>query len=152
MLPGQGSLEVIDDGVGMTLSTIQRAWMEPATLYRKRRPQSEEFGRRVLGEKGIGRFAASRLAETLEVITRRRAQPKEVHVLFDWSQFDDEDRYLDEVEAKLWEAKPAEIARTGALVQLWEDETSPPNRADHGTILRMERLRGRSSAEQFGRS
>src|SRR5690349_8025646 len=57
---GTGSVSVIDDGHGMSLETIEQTWMEPATLHRKRDPRSEKFRRRVLGEKGIGRFAASR--------------------------------------------------------------------------------------------
>ena len=59
---GAGRIEVVDNGHGMSLDTIQGTWMEPGTIYRKRHTRSEELGRRVLGEKGIGRFAASRLA------------------------------------------------------------------------------------------
>ena len=88
----QGPLEI---GHGMSLETIRTTWMEPATLFRKRQQRSEQYGRRVLGEKGIGRFAASRLANTLEVVTRRAGEGREIRVLFDWSQFDDEHKYLD---------------------------------------------------------
>jgi HSP90 family molecular chaperone len=94
---GQGRIEVMDNGHGMSLETIQSTWMEPATLFRKRQQRSEQYSRRVLGEKGIGRFAASRLANTLEVVTRRAGEEREIRALFDWSQFDDESRYLDEV-------------------------------------------------------
>jgi hypothetical protein len=59
---GQGMIEIIDNDYGMSLDTIQNAWMEPAILIKKRQTRSEQRGRRVLGEKGIGRFAASRLA------------------------------------------------------------------------------------------
>src|SRR5205807_4309483 len=50
-------------------------------------------------EKGIGRFAASRLANNLEVVTRRAGEDREIRALFDWSQFDDEQKYLDQDEA-----------------------------------------------------
>jgi hypothetical protein len=83
---GQGMIEVIDNGHGMSLETIQTAWMEPATLIKKRQTRSEQRKRRVLGEKGIGRFAASRLANVLEVVTRRIGMGSEVQVFFDWSQ------------------------------------------------------------------
>lgn len=99
---GQGRIEIVDNGHGMFPETILMTWMEPATLFRKRQRRSEQCGRRVLGEKGIGHFAASRLADYLELVTRRAGADREVRVFFDWSQFDDEHKYLDQVEA-LWE-------------------------------------------------
>jgi DNA mismatch repair ATPase MutL len=32
---GQGRIEVMDNGHGVSLETIQTPWMEPATLFRK---------------------------------------------------------------------------------------------------------------------
>lgn len=119
---GQGRIEVIDNGHGMSLETIQTAWMEPATLMRKRQRRSEERGRRVLGEKGIGRFAASRLADRLEVVTRRAGMDRQVQVFFDWRQFDDEQKYLDQVQALWEEVEPAEICPGGTIQTLWEEE------------------------------
>src|SRR6266568_4765763 len=52
--PGQGGIDILDDGHGMTLATILSAWLEPATVFRRRTPHSEELHRPVLGEKGIG--------------------------------------------------------------------------------------------------
>ncbi|MEN1543691.1 ATP-binding protein, partial [Pseudomonas aeruginosa] len=93
---GEGSIHVIDNGKGMDRSTVERAWMEPATPSKVKNKVSES-GRRVLGEKGIGRFAASRLADELELVSRRRGGAEEVRAVFDWTQFDDEEKYLDEV-------------------------------------------------------
>src|SRR4051794_503887 len=62
---GAGAIEIIDDGHGMTLDTVRDAFLEPATQYRARETRSEEFARVVTGEKGIGRFAVSRLADEL---------------------------------------------------------------------------------------
>jgi signal transduction histidine kinase len=126
----------------MSLETIQTAWMEPATLVRKRQPRSEQRGRRVLGEKGVGRFAASRLADRLEVVTRRAGMDREVRAFFDWSQFDDEQKYLDQVQALWEEIQPAEICPGGAIQALWEEGEKPEaSELTHGTILRMEGLR-----------
>ncbi|MCG2777247.1 MAG: ATP-binding protein, partial [Desulfobacterales bacterium] len=88
---GRGRVDILDNGHGMSLETIRETWMEPATLYRRQQSLSEIYKRRVLGEKGIGRFAASRLADSLEVLTRRIKSPKEVRVFFDWGQFDNSD-------------------------------------------------------------
>ena len=147
---GKGRIEVIDNGHGMTLETIRSTWMEPATLMRKREPRSRGRGRRVLGEKGIGRFAASRLANFLEVVTRGLETEKEIRVFLDWEQFDDESKYLDQMEI-LWEEEvPTEIRPSGLKDQLcrfkseWEDE-----RFSHGTVLRMEGLRAEWNATKF---
>ena len=132
----------MDNGHGMSLETMQTTWMEPATLFRKRQQRSEQYGRRVLGEKGIGRFAASRLANTLEVVTRRTGEDREIRALFDWSQFDDEQKYLDEVEVLWEESAPAEICPGGTIQTLWKEEQTPESsELTHGTILRMEGLR-----------
>lgn len=140
---GKGSIEVIDNGHGMALTTIQTTWMEPATLIKKRCSKSEGKQRRVLGEKGIGRFAASKLADYLEVTTRRAGVVSEVRALFDWSQFDDQDKYLDQVEALWEETEPSEICPGGTIEALWKMDQEDPEPGDltHGTILRMESLR-----------
>lgn len=139
---GTGKIEVIDNGHGMKLETIQTTWMEPATLSRKRQRRSLRLGRRVLGEKGIGRFATSRLANFLEVVTRPIGSDDEVRVYFDWAQFDDERKYLDEIQV-LWEEEPpTEFCQGGTLDQLWDFKgAQPEDNSNHGTILRMEELR-----------
>ncbi len=147
---GQGRIEVIDNGHGMSLETIQTTWMEPATLFRKRQTYSEEHRRRVLGEKGIGRFAASRLADKLEVVTRRPDAPYEVRVLFDWLQFDDESKYLDQVAISWEQIEPADICPSGGIEALWEADVAPEAReVTHGTILRMDGLRKTWGGEQL---
>lgn len=153
--PEKGRIEVIDNGHGMSLETIKTAWLEPATLMKKNRPRSEQRHRRVLGEKGIGRFAASRLANFLEVVTRRHVMEQEVRVFFDWSQFDDEEKYLDQVEVLWEEVQPSEICPDGTLEILWDEAiwgkagASEQDEISHGTILRMEQLRNSWETKHF---
>ncbi len=139
---GRGQVEVIDNGHGMTLETIQTTWMEPATLSKKQQRRSFGLGRRVLGEKGIGRFASSRLANFLEVVTRPIDSEEEIRAFFDWSQFDNEHKYLDEIQV-LWEQEPPnELRPSGTLQRLWDFSGEPTeDELRHGTILRMEELR-----------
>jgi signal transduction histidine kinase len=149
--PGKGCIEVIDNGHGMELNTVQTVWMEPATPSKRDRHRSEKFERRYLGEKGIGRFASSRLAHELEVISRRDGAAKEIYALFDWRQFEDDLKYLDEV-LILWEERtPADVKAGGTIELLWRTErTLPPsNMLGHGTILRMSSLKQRWEARQF---
>lgn len=137
---GQGRIEIMDSGHGMSIDTIEKAWLEPATNFRKRNRLSEK-GRRVLGEKGIGRFAASRLAKKLEVISRRSGSDKEIIAFFDWSKFDDENKYLDEIEVNWEERKPTEICPTGSIKALcWDTDEVIPEKLKKGTIIRMDYL------------
>ena len=52
----------------MTLADIEQKWMEPATSDKRDR-QVSPGGRRLLGSKGIGRFAAARLGRYLELVS-----------------------------------------------------------------------------------
>lgn len=117
LLPGQGAIMISDNGDGMTLQTIRGTWMEPATISKLRRTTTRK-GRRVTGEKGIGRFAAARIARVLEMTTVPRGTAEQIKVRFDWGAFEDEARYLDEIKCS-WEVGPA----------------AP--RAYHGTTLRL---------------
>ena len=148
----QGMIEVIDNGHGMSLDTIRTAWMEPATLVKRQRSRSEKFGRRVLGEKGIGRFAASRLAERLDVVTKRDEVANQTQVLFDWTQFDDPDLFLDEVKVSWYQQPASEFARLGAVRALWGPDEDPIDaELRHGTILRMQTLNSDWGKAEFGR-
>jgi hypothetical protein len=130
--PG-GSLEVRDDGIGMDVSTLLGRWMEPAasTKVGKGR-QITPRGRRVLGEKGVGRFAADKLASSLEIVTRCNGRPDEVQAVVDWDRYDNGSLLLSEVQNR-WEVRPAR-------------EVAP-----HGTLLRMTGLRAVWSERMFRR-
>ena len=150
--PGKGRIEVIDNGHGMELKTVQTVWMEPATPSKRGKlRRTDKFKRRFLGEKGIGRFASSRLANELEVISRKKGAAKEVYGLFDWRQFDDEKKYLDEI-LILWEERaPIEIKPGGAIDLLWgsEDKMPSSHARESGTILRMTSLKQKWEAQHF---
>lgn len=85
--PESAEIVIADDGVGMSLETVRTAWMEPATSFKKENKRTDR-GRRVLGEKGIGRFAAARLANKLEMITKQASEDYELWVALDWELFD----------------------------------------------------------------
>jgi len=147
---GHGGIDVIDNGHGMTTDTMREAFMQPATLHRVQAKFSERFGRRVLGEKGIGRFAVSRLADELVLLTRRQGTRHETVATFDWTDFDAPDAFLDQVEVLWEETPPREITAVGMLGALPDNQDDIE--LDHGTVLRMERLRGdwnRAKIEQL---
>src|SRR5262249_22943843 len=76
--PG-GTITVTDDGTGMDLETVLGVWMEPgATSKRNSSIRSTDRRRRMLGEKGVGRFAADKLGRHLELVSRRTGAASEV--------------------------------------------------------------------------
>lgn len=119
------SIEILDDGDGMDLETILRAWLEPATRQKRggRWKRRTALGRFPLGEKGVGRFAADKLGADLVLITRARGAPNEVVLRVSWGLFE-ADGYLDEVESH-WEVRPPEHFEG----------------ASHGTLIRIGNLR-----------
>lgn len=121
------SITISDDGCGMSLKTIQEAWMEPATIMKKRNKISPSRTRRYTGEKGIGRFASAKLSEKLKIVTRAKSE-NEVIATFNWEDFSNDDAYLDEVKCS-WEVKhPNDIKNTGTILHLsnlnsyWDEE------------------------------
>ncbi len=124
----KGRIDVWDDGQGMDVETLQRSWLDIATETKRRQPRSQG-GRRVLGEKGIGRLAASRLGQEM-MLTTRMARADEVKLLIDWRDFDRKDAYLDEIEVA-WEVGPPDVfSDSGAAVDIFS--TAGPDTFHHG--------------------
>ena len=83
----RASIVVEDDGDGMTLDVIRDIWLVPGHDHRARQRAERRRtrkGRLPLGEKGLGRFAAHKLGNRIEVVTRAAAQPECV-VSIDWN-------------------------------------------------------------------
>ena len=82
------SIVVVDDGDGMTLETIRDIWLVPGHDHRARQRKAlrrTRLNRLPLGEKGVGRFAAHKLGDRIELITRADGRPECV-VSIDWSE------------------------------------------------------------------
>ena len=86
-------LEITDDGTGMNREIIENAWCMVATPYKDRNPTitKNDKSRRVVGEKGLGRFSTARLGMHLRMLTQAECSPC-WEVTVDWpsiSQGDD---------------------------------------------------------------
>lgn len=127
-----GEIIISDDGTGMDLDTLLGRWMEPAGSSKvgpdRKRTRK---GRRALGEKGLGRFSADKLARNLELISRTKNSPDEIRAVFDWDLFDDDSLMLSDIKCS-WELRRATIK-------------------PHGTILRMTGLRSSWTERMFRR-
>lgn len=121
--PENGMLIVEDDGCGMSPEIIKNVWMEPGSNYKERilekllkeNKRTPKFGRLPLGEKGIGRFAAHKLGNQIELITRGENGP-EVYLAINWNLFG-ESRYLEEIPVEIIEREPSYFKnRTGTKI------------------------------------
>lgn len=119
------------------MDVLESKWLEPARSDKKRSPKSAERQRHVLGEKGVGRFAAAKLAPRLRLVSRERASPFEAVLSVEWDRFQ-EDRYLDDVSIVLEEATPSVVTRDGLLNSLFTTEIHDQDY--RGTLLELHGL------------
>jgi signal transduction histidine kinase len=139
--PG-GTIALRDDGHGMDLDVLLHHWMEPAGTAKSRvEGKLTRRRRRVLGEKGVGRFAADKLAQHLELISRGAGEGTELRATFDWDEFDTDTRMLSDVKNR-WEVRtPSEIADSGTLLRMSGLRTAWNERMFRRLCTRLTRLR-----------
>lgn len=131
------SLEIRDDGHGMTRDILLGPWLEPATDFKKSGTgdfggERSPNGRRRLGSKGVGRFAAQRLGSHLRLHTSTGADSV-LEATFDWKALDRADRYLDELLIP-WHVEHAPDVQAGTSLVV-------TGLRDHWTEDRFDRLR-----------
>lgn len=122
-----GYIEIIDDGIGMNLWTVQNIWMEPGNTHKKDIVSASErssLNRLPIGEKGIGRFGVHKLGKKIEMITRS-ANEQEVYVSIDWNSFDNA-QYLEDVQVVIEERAPTYFVgeKTGTKLYISDLSTS----------------------------
>jgi len=130
---GTARLEIRDDGHGMTREVLLGPWMEPATDYKSASGRGvlaghrSPAGRRRLGSKGVGRFAAQRLGRELSVVTRAPDSRCELIAHFDWREIESADKYLDQMQIPWRERRVEELADPGTILQMVDlrDEWTP---------------------------
>ncbi len=118
-------LVIADDGTGMDEQSFERNWMHPGYSEKAadappgHRVSAKTTGGRVpVGEKGLGRLAAGRLGDRLEVFTRRRVHDAWLHVDFQWDRFDDMTKSMDQIRIPYdYTSLPEdEIVATGTII------------------------------------
>lgn len=91
------TVEISDDGHGMTRGEVHRYWMRIGTTNKIDEEYSPKYGRRRAGAKGIGRFACRRLGRVLHLTTSaalpksKKSQTEQLYeqtnLHFDWGRF-----------------------------------------------------------------
>lgn len=122
-----GKISVSDDGSGMTLDILTDVWLEPGADLREVQKQAgvrtPKYRRLPLGEKGVGRFAAHKLGNIIELWTRAKGE-SELYVKIDWSSQISR-RYMDETEIVIEETDGVHFkaGKTGTFIQISDLKT-----------------------------
>lgn len=118
LVAGSGRIVITDDGHGMTLKDIQDKWMEPATSSKVLSRQSPQKHRRMMGSKGIGRFAAAKLGRKMALNSVSEQDGRRTEILIpelDWSVFAG-DKYLSEISINYFTQATSEP--TGTTIEI----------------------------------
>ena len=118
-------LIISDKGKGMSLPEFKRLWMRPG--YSEKTNYDPKTKRTLLGEKGIGRFAADKLAARLTVFTKRASEPDALRVPFNWDDFNDRNKDIRKVNIYHDRIKDQELGAgiSGTRLELEELRTKP---------------------------
>ncbi|MGE5943494.1 MAG: ATP-binding protein, partial [Flavobacteriales bacterium] len=97
--PKSNSSKIIikDDGLGMKLDDLKNRWMVIGTSSKRReRTSPSPYNRKVVGKKGIGRFAVDLLGSRLVLKTKQKDSEKWICLETNWSTyFDLENKQLE---------------------------------------------------------
>ena len=135
------SIEVSDNGHGMTLDDFQSCWMRVGSTHKVKEVTSPDLKRPLTGSKGVGRLAVQFLASELELnsvpkVSRmpKDTNPNELYVLVDW------DRAI----------QAGELTKATAFYDIHEAPTASfPNGQPHGTTVKLKKLKHEWNPEEF---
>jgi hypothetical protein len=82
-----GTIEIEDNGNGMTEEDLRSKWCALATDNKERHPVSARLKRRKIGEKGLARFAQECLAERVVMISKPKGQNWMYTAVVNWDDF-----------------------------------------------------------------
>lgn len=134
------TIQVTDDGCGMSADVISNIWLVPGNDHRQRQRadlmRTPVHGRLPLGEKGLGRFAVHKLGERIKMVTRAVGH-RECLVEIDWRELISKP-YLDEAKVAIVERDPEVFTgkRTGTRIIV---ETLRQPNWTRGDVRRLQR-------------
>ncbi|MBS5528774.1 MAG: ATP-binding protein [Prevotella sp.] len=87
-----------DDGCGMTADIIHRVWLTIGTNYKKKEAKiSKKFRRFSLGNKGVGRLAVHRLAESIQLETKTEEDLFGTNLEINWKDLVSSGNYIEDL-------------------------------------------------------
>ena len=127
--PDKCSIEISDNGHGMTIDEFKNFWMRIGTTHKKEEERSRE-GRLMTGSKGVGRLAVQFLANKLTIKTFPADKNREgLEARIDWNQA-----------LKTEPAKTKELTEVEVIYNELDRDASDP-RTHQGTSIILEELK-----------
>ena len=139
---GVDSIEVSDNGHGMTFDDFEGRWMRVGSTHKVSEMRSPRLKRPLTGSKGVGRLAVQFLASNLELTTvpskdrvPRDSKARELYTLVDWDSA----------------VRSGELTQATALYDLSEpgDDSQFPSGKPHGTVVRLLNLKHEWNPQEF---
>ncbi|MCQ2312252.1 MAG: ATP-binding protein [Paludibacteraceae bacterium] len=124
----EGRILIEDNGIGMTEKDIKDKWMVIGTSSKRRNTISPApFCRRVVGKKGVGRFAVDKLGAKMILRSKQKGEEWWNCLETDWS------KYAIEEEQQMSNLEEATLF-TDFDNKFWQE---PAKCEDHGTTLEL---------------
>lgn len=118
---GTDSIEIIDDGHGMTDADFKNFWMRIGTTHKQTVRVSPLLKRPVTGSKGIGRLSAQFLGTAVELWSRKTGGSTGVHANVDWAKA----------------RQSGDLVKAGADVDEFDDTDDDSGISAHGTRVKI---------------
>ena len=126
---------ITDNGMGMSIDDIKNKWMVIGTSSkRSNRLSSDPFKRKVVGKKGIGRFAVDKLGSKLLMKTKEEISPDITYVELNWNEYETASLLNNDIES----GQPQQLF-TQIENKFWVKKAK--NEISHGTILELSDVR-----------
>ncbi len=118
------SIEVIDDGVGMTFDEINDKFLR---IGRNRRAEEDTYSpsgnRKATGKKGLGKLALFGLAQRIKIETRQKRMDEKIIFELDWNKIMSSEKPEYNPTSKL---KPCDPSKQGTKITLLDLKRSSP--------------------------
>ena len=135
------TIRVLDDGVGMSSSTIENSWLEIGTDFKRGSARVRgPLGRMPLGEKGVGRLAIQKLGNKTRMVTRVE-NGQEYEFSIDWAALIGGSKYLepDKLQVSIDQKQPSTDIPTpsGTLIEISQLNNTEWSRREIRDLYRL---------------
>ncbi len=123
-------ITIQDDGIGMSFEDVRDKWMVIGTGSKRKAKQSPPpYNRKVVGKKGVGRFAVDKLGAKLLLKTTKKGSDELLYLETDWSYYADqenkqltldfsgENKFFTDIENRYW-IESAEKDSSGTTLEI----------------------------------
>lgn len=130
------SIIIEDDGIGMSESDIRKKWMVIGSSdKRQNRTSPAPFHRKLVGKKGIGRFAIDKLGGYVHLVSKKQHSAYTENVIIDWKKYEAEEKR----QLTLFDESEVRPLFTEIENRYWREKVNTLN--DKGTTLAIKDVR-----------